>query len=195
MNKSHKQFLLIVLTSIITFSSSADNQISGAPLWSTPERGVAIDSTDKIYSSNPMLFEVIASTKRYSQQQIDDKFSAPDWFPNQHEKMPAIVQYGKAPKVWACASCHLTSGSGHPESATLAGLDSQYIQAQMYAFADGSRLDYSGHMNRMAKELTNSEIEEISDWFSNLTPRNVTTVIETSQVLKTYIDDTRMILV
>jgi cytochrome c553 len=195
MNQPNRQFLLAVLASMITFSVSADNKISGAPSWSTPKRGVAIESTDKNDDSNLSLLDVTGSTKRYSQQQIDNKFSAPDWFPKQHEKMPTIVKSGKKPKVWACASCHLASGSGHPESASIAGLDSQYLQTQMYAFADDSRLDYSGHMNRMAKELTKAEIKEISDWFSALTPRKITKVVEVSQVLKTYVDDTRMRLV
>jgi len=194
-DKPTKQLFLTVLASILTFSVSADNIISGAPSWSIPKRGVVIDSTEKIHDTNTRLFEIEGSSQRYSQQQIDDKFSAPDWFPKQHEKMPTTVKFGKKPKVWACASCHLASGSGHPESASLAGLDSQYLQTQMNAFADDSRLDYSGHMNRMAKELTKAEIKEISDWFSALTPRKVTQVIETTQVPKTYVDETRMRLV
>jgi len=155
-------------------------------------RGINLESNEVAKGNKARLFDVTGSAKHYSQEQIDDKFNAPDWFPKQHKKMPTIVKSGKKPKVWACASCHLASGTGHPESATLAGLDSQYLQTQMHAFADGSRLDYSGHMNRMAKALNKAEIKEISDWFSGLTPRKVTQVVEASQVPKTYVDDTRM---
>lgn len=167
--------------------AAADNNIVGAPNWSTPSRGQTAAT-----EVNQLLLSVLNSNVQYTQQQIDNKFSAPDWFPSQHQPMPIIVQFGKLPKVWACASCHLASGSGHPESATLAGLSSNYMQSQMKAFANDSRVDYSGHMNRMAKELTVQEIVEISDWFASLPPQKILTVKEVSQVPQTYVDGTRM---
>jgi len=191
-NGSNIKFYGFIAVSLMISSSYADNPIKGAPHWSTPKRGVALESNNTARDNDKALFTIVGSDQHYTQQQIDDKFNAPDWFPNRHDQMPDIVKSGKAPKVWACASCHLSSGSGHPESASLAGLDSQYLQNQMYAFANGSRLDYSGHMNRMSKALSKVEIKEVSDWFSNLPPRKVTKVVETSTVLKTYIDDTRM---
>jgi len=167
----------------------ADNTIGHAPPWSTPARGSIIEQVDdKVHT-------VVGSKITYTQAQIDNKFSAPDWFPNQHAPMPSIVQFGKKPTVWACASCHLASGGGHPESATLAGLSSKYIQSQMQAFAQDTRLDYSGHMNRMAKALSNEEIKEIADWFATLPVRQVTQVKESALVPKTFVDGTRMRLV
>jgi cytochrome c553 len=193
--RTNKTYYGLVFFSLVACSVYADNQIIGAPSWSTPARGIGLEGSITVKGDTEPLFDITGSTKVYTQRQIDEKFNAPDWFPNKHDKMPNIVRSGKAPKVWACASCHLASGSGHPESASLAGLDSSYLQAQMAAFSDDSRLDYSGHMNRMAKELTNTEIKEISDWFSRLTPRKVTKVVETAYVLKTYVDGTRMRLV
>jgi cytochrome c553 len=181
----------LIVTGLITGTIHADNQIPGAPSWSTPMRGESTEVINTTQNNNASL-SVIGSPIHYSQQEIDDKFSAPDWFPSQHEEMPSIVKSGKAPKVWACASCHLASGSGHPESATLSGLSSQYIQTQMASFSDGSRLDYSGHMNRMSAELTKGEITEISDWFATLASQKVTEVAEVTQVPKTFLDDTRM---
>jgi cytochrome c553 len=194
-NRANKNSLGLIVSSLMVFSVYADNQIKDAPSWSTPARGVNAESNEIVKNNDAVLFNIIGSKKVYSQQQIDDKFNAPDWFPSQNNKMPDIVKSGKKPTVWACASCHLASGTGHPESASLAGLDSQYLQAQMSAFADDTRLDYSGHMNRMAKALNKKEIKEISDWFSSLAPRKVTKVVETEHVLKTYVDDTRMRLV
>jgi len=191
-NSSNNTLYTLIAVSLMISSAHADNPIKGAPSWSTPARGISLESEDKAQANVVLLLNVSGSSKKYSQQQIDDKFNAPDWFPNRHGQMPDIVKSGKAPKVWACASCHLTSGVGHPESASLAGLDSMYLQRQMKAFSDGSRLDYSGHMNRMSTALSKAEIKEVSDWFSNLPPRKVTKVVETSTVLKTYIDDTRM---
>ena len=185
----------LIISSLTVSSVYADNVIKGAPYWSTPARGINLEIKKIAKDNDVQLSTIIGSKQHYTQQQIDDKFNAPDWFPNKHEKMPSIVKKGKAPSVWACASCHLASGGGHPESANLAGLNSMYLQRQMKAFADGSRLDYSGNMNRMAKALNNAEIKEVSDWFSALPPKKVTKVVETARVLKTYIDDTRMRLV
>ena len=181
----------LIVTGLMAGTVYGDNHIPGAPVWSTPVRGESVNITDAI-KKNTGILNVVGSSQHYSQQEIDDKFSAPDWFPSQHEEMPSIVKLGKAPKVWACASCHLASGSGHPESATLSGLSSQYIQTQMASFSDGTRLDYSGHMNRMSAELTKDEITEVSDWFATLTSQKVTDVVEVTKVPKTYIDDTRM---
>jgi cytochrome c553 len=191
-NRANKMYAGLIISSLTVSSVYADNAIKGAPYWSTPTRGVNLESKKTAKDNDESLLGIVGSSLRYSRMQIDNKFNAPDWFPNQHDKMPMIVKSGKAPKVWACASCHLASGSGHPESARLAGLDSLYLQSQMKAFTDGSRLDYSGHMNRMSKALSTAEIKEVSDWFSTLTPQKVTKVVETDQVLKTYVDETRM---
>ncbi|WP_085297125.1 c-type cytochrome [Cognaticolwellia mytili] len=188
----HKIYGGLMLGAMLTSSVYADNKILGAPSWSTPERGVSLESSAVVKANATTSFNVVGSSQHYTQQEIDDKFSAPDWFPSQHEAMPSIVKSGKAPKVWACASCHLASGAGHPESATLSGLSSQYIQSQMNAFSDGTRLDYSGHMNRMSAVLTKDEITAVSDWFATLTSKKVTDVVEVAQVPKTYLDDTRM---
>ena len=68
------------------------------------------------------------SSKQYTQAQIDDPFNPPDWFPNEHPPMPAIVAHGgPKPAGRACAQCHLPSGDGHPESAGIAGLPANYI--------------------------------------------------------------------
>ena len=81
---------------------------------------------------------VPGSTKQYTQAQIDDPFNPPDWFPDEHPPMPQIVAHGGAkPAGRACAQCHLPTGDGHPESASLAGLPANYIVRQMAAFKNG----------------------------------------------------------
>lgn len=155
--------------------------------WSTPARG----SVKYLPAKSQAKYTLEGSTVSLSMEEIDDKYNAPEWF-KLKTPMPTIVKKGKGTKVWACASCHLTSGMGHPESARLAGLSSEYLQAQMRAFATKDRVDYSGHMNRMAALLTPEEIKEVSDWFATLTPHKEYTVIENKSVPKTVIDDTRM---
>ncbi|QFU22197.1 c-type cytochrome [Shewanella eurypsychrophilus] len=165
----------------------SDTLIPGAPAWSTPVRGsVSVSETSK----TPQ--QLTGSNKTYTQLQIDDKFNAPDWYPSQHAVMPDIVKFGKSPKVWACSSCHLASGLGHPESSTLAGLSASYLTAQIRAFSNGDRLDYSGHMNRIAPLLSEQDILDAVNYFSSLPYRNFIEVVETQTVPETYFDQTRM---
>jgi len=183
-----KLHLLLTMSLLLTTSVMADNNIPNAPAWSTPTRGVA--ASESVEST--VKHQLEGSGVSYTQIEIDNKFSAPDWFPEQHAPMPPIVQFGKKPKVWACASCHLASGTGHPESSTLAGLSVNYMTEQLKAFASGERVDYSGHMNRMAALMTEAEMLEASTWFASLPTPQFITVKEVSDVPATYVDSTRM---
>ena len=185
--KSLLIYSALIVGMVVTPSLSAA-EIDNAPIWSTPGR------TD-IRWQEPSKDEYLSlegSARQYYITEIDDKYNAPDWFPDQHTPMPAIVRYGKGKKVWACASCHLASGMGHPASARLAGVSSEYMQAQMRVVASGERKDYSAHMSRMAPLMTSQEIKEVSDWFAQLKPVSWYRVIETDQVPETVIDKTRM---
>lgn len=186
---------VLIVGFIYASVSQADNAIPNAPSWSTPTRGAAIDSVESALEGVATVYSLKGSTKKYSQIHIDDKFNAPDWIESDHAPMPDIVRYGKKPKVWACASCHLASGLGHPESSTLAGLSAGYIVTQLENFATGKRLDYSGHMNRMAPLLTAEEIKDAAHWFASLKSQDFIEVIETDTVPVTLLDDTRMRLI
>ena len=65
--------------------------------------------------------------------------AVPDWHPAEHPAMPDIVGRGREPQVWACAYCHLPSGAGRPENASLAGLTAAYIKQEVAAFKNGDR--------------------------------------------------------
>src|SRR5262249_10583056 len=83
---------------------------------------------------------VPGSDKSYTNQQINDPFGPPDWFPNDHPAMPKVVAQGnRATKVRACSQCHLTSGDGHPESSGISGLPSAYLVRQLTEFKNGGR--------------------------------------------------------
>jgi cytochrome c553 len=183
-----KQHLLLTASLLFATSAMADNTIPNAPAWSTPARG----STTSEVVDVTVKHQIEGSAVSYTQTEIDNKFNAPDWFPLQHQPMPNIVQFGKKPKVWACASCHLASGTGHPESSTLAGLSANYMTEQLKAFASGERVDYSGHMNRMAALMTEAEMVEASTWFASLPAQQFITVKEVETVAGTYVDNTRM---
>ena len=83
---------------------------------------------------------VPGSSLQRSQEQIDDHWNPPDWFPDDHyAPVPEVVAHGGGPLVRACAACHGFTGAGHPESSHLAGLTVAYIEAQMADFKSGAR--------------------------------------------------------
>jgi cytochrome c553 len=130
------------------------------------------------------------SAKKYTQAQIDDPFNPPDWFPNEHPPMPEIVAHGGAkPAGRACAQCHLPSGDGHPESASLAGLHPNYIARQMAAFKNGERKGVrAGVMVAMAKVLSDAEVKEAADYFAALKPTHgLNKVKEAEKVPASYV--------
>src|SRR5215469_5913059 len=45
-------------------------------------------------------------------KEINNNFGPPDWFPDEHPPMAAIVKNGRAPHVRACMLCHLPTGNG-----------------------------------------------------------------------------------
>ena len=70
---------------------------------------------------------VPGSTKTYTPQQIDDLVNPPDWFPESHPTRAGTGQRRGGRGALACGSCHLFNGSGHPESADVAGYTADYF--------------------------------------------------------------------
>ncbi len=127
------------------------------------------------------------STLSLTRAQIDDLFNAPDWFPNLHPPMPAVVAHGdKERNVRACASCHLPTGTGHDESAYLAGLPVGYFIRQMADYKSGDRKG-AGTMIAMAKTITDDEVRAAAEYFASLKPRPWIRVVETDTVRRTYV--------
>ena len=134
--------------------------------------------------------KVAGSTKTYTPQQIDDLVNPPDWFPDQHPPAPALVMKGRGGAL-ACGSCHLTNGAGHPESADLSGDTADYLVQQMIDFKSGVRKD-AARMNGIAKELSDQEIRELSEYFSKMKPTRTTAVKEGAMAPKTFVGGGRM---
>jgi cytochrome c553 len=149
--------------------------------WAFPIR----DNTQAaIERSGPI--HVQGSTKAYTQDQIDDLQNPPDWFPDEHAPMPRVVAHGAEGGVLGCASCHLASGLGHPESANLAGVSVAYIVRQLSDFKAGNRMGEA--MNDMTKNLSDEDARQASEWFAALKPKVWQKVVETDRVPKTFIN-------
>lgn len=126
------------------------------------------------------------STKTMTATQVDDLFTAADWFPDLNAPRPDIVMKGRQPNAMACGVCHLMSGMGHPESADLAGLPVNYIVNQMNDFKSGIRKD-PARMNGIAAAITDEEVKQAAQWFSALKPLPWYKVVEADTVPKTYV--------
>lgn len=138
------------------------------------------------------------SAKAYTQAQIDDQFNPPDWFPEEHGSLPRLLTRGV--QAQACGSCHLMSGSGHPESADLAGQPYEYMLRQMADFRhdlrkDPMAYDASGRaarMNNIAAGIPDEEMREAVKYFASLKPQVWYKVVETREVPKTWVNGGRM---
>src|SRR5262245_41475076 len=105
-----------------------------------------------------------AGTHPITRASADALSHLPNWFPNMDPAMPAIVQYGnKEKQVRACGSCHLPTGTGHDESAYVAGLPAAYFIRQMADWKSGDR-KFSATMVTMAKVVTDAEIKYAADY-------------------------------
>jgi len=133
---------------------------------------------------------VPGSTRSYSQEEIDDDWNPPDWFPDDHAELPQIVARGPG-NVRACAACHLTSGMGHPESSQLAGLPVAYFMRQMADYMSGARKDRYW-MNDFAQALSDEDIREAAEYYAAIEPIDWVEVIEAETVPRSYTGDGRM---
>jgi len=134
---------------------------------------------------------VPGSSLQRSQDEIDDHWNPPDWFPDSHHApVPEVVATGGDETVRACAACHGYSGAGHPESSHLAGLSVNYIIRQVADFSSGARVDRFW-MNGF--NPTDDQVREAAEWFAGLEVSDwIDEVIETDSAPRTYIGDGRM---
>ena len=125
----------------------------------------------------------------FTRTQLGDRFSAPDWHPDSHGPMPAIVAHGRPPAVLACGYCHTPTGQGRPENAALAGLPAAYIREQVEAFGSGVRRAAwpaaYGPADLMIQSATQMHADELAlaaDYFAHQTLRPRVRVIESTSV-------------
>lgn len=127
------------------------------------------------------------STLSIARAKADDMYDIPNWYPDMYPPMPKIVQYGnKDTQVRACGACHLPTGTGHDESAYVAGLPATYFIRQMEDWKSGDR-KFSGTMVAMAKVITDEEIKDAANYFAVLKPRPWIRVVETDTVPKSFV--------
>jgi cytochrome c553 len=155
------------------------------PDWAFP----VADGVQPPATVNDQPKTLAGSAKSYTQKQIDDLKNPPDWFSDMHPPMPDVVAHGTA--TFACGSCHLPIGTGHDESAYIAGLPASYIVRQMADFKSGARKGF-GIMPEIAEALTDTDVQSAAAYFSALPTRAWLHVVETDTVPKTYVNPSNM---
>jgi cytochrome c553 len=141
---------------------------------------------------DPMQYGVPGSDVKMTRQQIANGFNIGDWFPNDHAKMPYVVQYGKAPDVRACGLCHLINGKGRPENASVSGLPVAYFLQQLDDFrhdlrkSSDPRKANTNAMTTIAKGMSEDEMKAAAQYFAQI-PWNTPwiKVVEAATVPKT----------
>jgi cytochrome c553 len=181
---------------VVTMCARLRRFVLFALLAALPAVAIAADGLDWAYPIPPkpealdnlVLKQVPDSTRAYTQAQIDDPFEPPDWFPDEHPSMPQVVAQGSKPAVRACALCHLTTGNGHPESSSLAGLPVPYLMRQMAEFKNGGRKGVrAATMITIAQAISDDDALAASRYFAALAPGIATQVTETDTVPKSFV--------
>jgi cytochrome c553 len=132
------------------------------------------------------------STQKYTQKELDNLAAPPDWFPNTHAPMPTIVRDGKGNGGFACGSCHLANGMGHPESGDVQGLTVDYFIQTMRDYRSGVRKDPI-RMTAIAQATSEADVREAAAWFATLKPVPRWSIVEErAMVPKTFLGPGRM---
>lgn len=92
--------------------------------------------------------------------------AAPVWAQNPVDAGQKIAAQGTPQGVLACVSCHGAQGEGNAAFPRLAGTGQLYLQAQLDAFADGSRKN--AVMMPIAQQLTPAERLAVTRYYSQL---------------------------
>jgi len=112
----------------------------------------------------------------------------PDWHPDGHPPMPAVVATGGGDGVAACGYCHLPNGQGKPENAGLAGQPYAYIVQQMTDWRQGARrtgeprMGPPALMERIGAAATEEEARIAAEYFSSIEFEPWVRVVETDTI-------------
>lgn len=139
------------------------------------------------------------SRESYTRNQLQNPLNPPDWYPDEHPPMPAIVArgsrpQGKGPPLLPCALCHLPNGAGHVESASLAALPAGYIDRQFADWRSGARKIAVGDaraialLTAMKRGYSGEQVHAAARYFASLQPRRWVRVIETRTVTASLVD-------
>jgi|SRR5579859_2807902 len=166
--------------------AAADDSL---PAWAYPVNPPGL----KPAPDDGALKRVPNSDAAFTMTQIRDLYSPPDWHPDSHPPMPAVVGRGNKPGQFACGFCHLPNGLGRPENSSLAGLPAAYIAQQVADFKSGARKSSEpaslpiNFMVAVAKLVSEEEAMIAAEYFAALKPAPWIRVVEAETVPRTKV--------
>lgn len=181
----------LVFTISVTLSMSASTQAQNKPPgWAYPVNPPNFQRA----SDDGSIRRVPDSAAGFTLTQVRDLFAAPDWHPEDHPPLPAIVASGRKPDVFACGVCHRADGAGGAENASLFGQPAEYIIQQTIEFKNGLRNNSTSRvatdlMIKLAKAVSDDELKEAAAYFAAIRPRPNVKVVESELVPKTHVRD------
>lgn len=175
---------------VLAIGSAVAHGQEGPPSWAYPVNPPNFQRAP----DDGSIRRVPGSSAGFTLTQVRDLFAAPDWHPEDHPPMPAVVAAGRKPDVMACGVCHRADGAGGPENSSLFGLPAAYIVQQTIEFRDGLRNGSAPRiandlMIKLAKAVTDEELKEAAAYFASIKPRANIVVVETDTVPKTQVRD------
>lgn len=178
------------LVFVCSLAAQSQRQLGRELTWAFPAK---VESNAPPIPETPVPKTLPGSKKMYTQAQVDDLANPPDWYPEDHGPLPRVVSDGGVNKGFACGSCHLMSGYGHPESSDLVDLQANYIIRQMADFKSGARKEPI-RMEGIARATSDEDTRAAAEYFANVKPRQEpwVKVIETEMVSVTYLGPGRM---
>ncbi len=159
------------------------------PAWAYPVNPPGAAAAQK---DDGTLIRVPDSSIAMTRTQMAGRESVPDWHPEDHPEMPAIVKNGRE-GVRACGYCHQPTGVGRPENASLVGLDEEYIKRQVDNFRKGDRQGAEPRripqnlMIGLSKNVTPEEVAIAAKYFASLKPKSFVKVVEADIAPKTIV--------
>jgi cytochrome c553 len=174
--------LAAALCTVVRAQAAVDGDLS----WLFPPNPAAANPPT---TDGAMVMHLAGSRLEFTQAQLSDLFSAPDWHPESHSPMPEIVLHGRTPRTYACGYCHLPAGQGRPENAALAGLPAAYIVQQVADIKSGARRVWHGaafkpseYMREVAADVSDADLAAAAEYFSEQSLRSRALVSERSRI-------------
>ncbi|PYS01152.1 MAG: hypothetical protein DMG16_13580, partial [Acidobacteria bacterium] len=181
--------LALFLVAVMTGQAPAGKDLG----WAFPTAAMVVNKPPMPEKEFEGQLTIPGTGKSFTMSQLEDLNAPPDWFPAEHASAPRVVTDGGVNKGFACGSCHLMNGLGHPESGDIQGLTPEYFIQTMKDFKSGKRKDPI-RMTAIAQATSDEDVAAAAEWFAKLKPPPTPwiKVIEQNTVPKTYLGQGRM---
>ncbi len=165
-----------------------------------PERGAPGLRPNDDVAEVTKLWTVTGSDKQFSRLDFRGP-DYPDWFPGDHPPMPRINTHGSESlgnTARACALCHLANGKGRPENAPPSGQPAAYTIQQLEDMRNDLRNTSDPRksnphtMVRLAKGMSEQEMQDIAEYYEAIPWTPWIRVIETDLVPEMHLEEGNM---